>query len=142
MVGRRGRGSASPAGPPLRRGPKPVPGPRACVGSAWWPSACGLIPGSRWRRGAPRRKKTPCPRWRRRQPPESLALRRDPAPASTNPSGPGHAVSWRIGGPGERRSLVPRDSATPDGQCGPGLLRYRAGWPAGALRLALRARAA
>ncbi|UZO90818.1 Hypothetical protein RMP42_04635c [Roseomonas mucosa] len=47
-------------------------------------------------------------------PPESQALRRDPAAARTNSSGPGRAASWRIGGPGERRSLSPRVSATPE----------------------------
>ncbi|UZO95159.1 Hypothetical protein RMHFA_05708 [Roseomonas mucosa] len=32
----------------------------------WWPLFCSLIPGNRWRRGVPEKKKTPCPRgWRR-----------------------------------------------------------------------------
>ncbi|AWV20953.1 Hypothetical protein RADP37_04635a [Roseomonas mucosa] len=40
-------------------------------------------------------------------PPESQALRRDPASASASESGPGPAGSWRIGGPGERQRLSP-----------------------------------
>ena len=48
-----GGGAASPG--PLRRGPKPVPGPRGFRWCLWWPSVRHLIPGSRWISGAPRK---------------------------------------------------------------------------------------
>ncbi|QDJ11187.1 Hypothetical protein HVPorG_04635a [Roseomonas mucosa] len=47
-------------------------------------------------------------------PPESMALRRDPAAASANEPGPGRAASWRMGGPGERQRLPPGTAQRPN----------------------------
>jgi len=60
-------GEAPPLPHPLRRGPKPVPGPRAFAGTCGSRQPDARSPGAGGSAGLPKRRKTPCPRWWRRQ---------------------------------------------------------------------------
>ena len=109
MAGRRGRGSASRPGPPFRRRPKPVPGPQGLR----WLHVVAVSPRvDPWGQVATGGARTERHRFRTGgpgNPPESHALRRDPASDRTNENGSRARRVLADRGPGGKAGPFPRE---------------------------------